>query len=62
MEIPERLRSVIADLEFGLWEAMVNNELSDGDIKFDFSINKGSDIEHLEKVEVTIAVRTIKSG
>jgi hypothetical protein len=60
MDIPGRLRSVIAELEFGLWEAMVNNELFDGDIKFDFAISKEPDVGYQEKVEVTISVRTIR--
>jgi hypothetical protein len=62
MDIPTRLRNVIAELEFGLWEAMVENELSDGDIKFNFAINKGPDVTYQELVEVIISVRTIRNA
>jgi hypothetical protein len=62
MGIPKRLDKVLADLEFELWDAMVNSELFDGDIKLDFTIDKGLNVGYQEKVEVTISIRTIKNG
>jgi hypothetical protein len=59
MDIPKRLDSVLADLEFELWNAMISNELSDGDIEFGFTITRNG---RKENVKVTISIRTIKNA
>ena len=54
--LPRRIDRALAELEFDLWEALINGEIEpNADLKFNFKIRQKDDQE--ESVEVTVSIR-----
>jgi hypothetical protein len=55
-DLPPRVDRALAELEFDLWEALVNGEIEPNvDLKFNFKIKHKDGRE--ESVDVTVAIR-----
>jgi hypothetical protein len=55
-DLPPRIDRALAELEFDLWEALVNGEIEPNvDLKFNFKIRHKDGQE--ESVDVTVAIR-----